>query len=64
MGSAYEGEYRFVEPPKDLTEEEKAAWEFFVEILKNATRYRKTLADTELIRQFVQHKVMRDGVVQ
>ena len=52
--------YGVLEPPNDLTDEEKQAWEEFVEILNNGTRYRKILADVELVRQYVQHKVMRD----
>ena len=58
--SPLEESYKLIAPPENLTEEEKTTWEYFVGILKNGTRYRKTLADVELIRQFVQHKVMRD----
>lgn len=62
--SPLEESYKLVEPPDDLSEEEKEAWEHFINILKNGTRYKKTLADSELIRQFVQHKVMRDRAWQ
>lgn len=55
-----EESYKWVAPPEDLTEEEHRAWEEFLRILKTGTRYKKTLADAELIRQYVQHKVMRD----
>jgi len=48
-----------IEPPKGLTDEERAVWLEFIEILKGA-RYRKTLADVELVRQYVQHRLMRD----
>lgn len=58
--SPLEESYELVKPPNDLTEEEKAAWNHFIDILRNGTRYKKTLADAELIRQYVQHKVMRD----
>lgn len=58
--SPLEESYRWIEPPDDLTEEERKAWEAFLSILKNGTRYKKTQADAELIRQYVQHKVMRD----
>ena len=59
-----EESYKLIAPPDDLTSEEKEAWEYFVSILKNGTRYKKALADAELIRQFVQHKVMRDRAWQ
>ena len=49
-----------IEPPKDLTEEELAAWNHIYRILVCSTRYRKTLADAELIRHYVQVKLMRD----
>ena len=64
MASPYEESYKLVTPPENLSEEEKEAWEYFVNVLKNGTRYKKTLADAELIRQFVQHKVMRDRAWQ
>ena len=47
-------------PPDNLTAEEKEAWEYFVAVLKNGTNYKKTVADVELVRQYVQHRVMRD----
>lgn len=62
--SPLEESYQLIDPPENLTEEEKEAWEYFVGILKNGTRYKKTLADVELIRQYVQHKVMRDRAWQ
>lgn len=58
--SPLEESYKLIEPPDELTDEERIAWEQFINILKNGTRYKKTLADAELIRQYVQHKVMRD----
>lgn len=62
--SPLEESYKLIEPPENLSEEEKEAWLYFVGVLKNRTRYKKTLADVELIRQFVQHKVMRDKAWQ
>ncbi|MDR1927641.1 MAG: hypothetical protein LBQ33_03265 [Oscillospiraceae bacterium] len=58
--SSLEQSYKLIESPEDLTEEEKEAWGDFIGMLKNGTHYKKTLADVELIRQYVQHKVMRD----
>ncbi len=58
--SPLEESYKWVAPPDDLDEEERQAWEAFVDLLKDGTRYKKTPADAELIRQYVQHKVMRD----
>ncbi len=58
--SPLEESYKYVEPPEGLSEEERAAWIYLVDMLKSSTRYKKTPADAELIRQFVQHKVMRD----
>ena len=43
---------KLIEPPDDLTAEERGVWLEFVEILKG-TSYAKTLADVELIRQHV-----------
>lgn len=62
--SPLEESYKLIEPPENLSEEEKEAWSYFVGVLKNGTRYKKTLADVELIRQFVQHKIMRDKAWQ
>jgi P27 family predicted phage terminase small subunit len=53
-----------LDPPDYLSEEEKEVWEDFVQILQENTRFRKTLADAELIQQYVQHKVMRDRAWQ
>ena len=57
--SPLEESYKYVEPPEELSEEERSAWIYLVDMLKSSTRYKKTPADTELIRQFVQHKVIR-----
>lgn len=62
--SPLEESYKLIEPPENLSDEEKEAWLYFVGVLKNGTRYKKTLADVELIQQFVQHKVMRDKAWQ
>lgn len=62
--SPLEASYKLIEPPEDLNTVEKEAWEYFVSLLRNGTRYKKTLADVELIRQFVQYKVMRDRAWQ
>ncbi|MCL2445918.1 MAG: P27 family phage terminase small subunit [Oscillospiraceae bacterium] len=51
---------KLIEPPHDLSQEERTAWQHIYDILVQSTRYRKTLADTELIRQYVQIKIMRD----
>ncbi|MCL2106528.1 MAG: P27 family phage terminase small subunit [Oscillospiraceae bacterium] len=51
---------RLIEPPADLTEEEKQAWNHIYQILLSGTNYRKTMADAELIRHYVQVKLMRD----
>ncbi len=58
--SPHEESYKLVKPPEDLSTDEREAWEYFIGVLKNGTRYKKALADVELIRQFVQFKVMRD----
>lgn len=58
--SPLEESYKLIEPPQNLGDVEKEAWLYIVGVLKSGTRYKKTLADVELIRQFVQHKVMRD----
>ena len=55
-----EKSYKLIEPPESLSDEEKEVWTEFISILKNGTQYKKTLADVELIRQYVQHKIMRD----
>ena len=57
---AMEESIKLFEPPDNLTEEERAVWDGFIEVLKNGTRYKKTPADIELVQQYVQHKVMRD----
>ena len=51
---------RLIEPPEDLTEEERRAWDHIYQILLSGTNYRKTMADAELIRHYVQVKLMRD----
>ena len=58
--SPLEESYKLIEPPEDLTDEEREAWTYIYGVLKAGTRYKKTLADVELIHQFVQHKIMRD----
>ncbi|MCL2023635.1 MAG: hypothetical protein FWG82_04610 [Oscillospiraceae bacterium] len=49
-----------IEPPQGLNEEEKSAWQHIYQILASSTRYRKTMADAELVRHYVQVKIMRD----
>lgn len=51
---------KLIEAPHDLTEEERNAWQHIYNILVQSTRYRKTMADAELIRQYVQVKILRD----
>jgi len=62
--SLLEESYKLIEPPENLTEIEREVWMDFVEMLKSGTRYKKTLADVELIRQYVQHRIMRDNAWQ
>jgi phage terminase small subunit len=47
-------------PPDDLSDEEKQAWLYIAEMLRLSTRYIKTMADVELLRQYTQVKIMRD----
>jgi len=51
---------KLIEAPQDLSEEERSAWNHIYNILVQSTRYRKTLADAELIRHYMQVKLMRD----
>lgn len=51
---------KLLEPPADLTDEERAAWEYIATILTEGTSYIKKPADAELVRQYVQFKLMRD----
>ena len=51
---------RLIEPPEGLSEEEQSAWGHIYQMLVSSTRYRKTMADAELIRHYVQVKLMRD----
>ena len=55
-----EKSYKLIEPPESLSDEEREVWKEFISILRNGTKYKKTLSDVELIRQYVQHKIMRD----
>jgi len=49
-----------IAPPDNITDEELSAWKYIYEMLVNSTKYLKTAADAELIRQYVQVKIMRD----
>ena len=51
---------KFIEPPENLDLEELEAWSEIYKMLSEGTNYRKTAADTELVRQYVQVKVLRD----
>ena len=55
---------KLIEPPQDLNEQERRAWEHIYNILASGTRYRKTMADAELVRHYVQVKLMRDRAWQ
>jgi phage terminase small subunit len=46
--------------PPDLSEEERIVWEEIATLISLSTRYEKTAADTELLRQYVQTKLLRD----
>jgi len=50
---------RLLDTPQDLTAEEKSAWEYLANMLRDAERI-LLVADLELVYQFVQCKVMRD----
>ncbi len=55
-----EESHRFLDVPKDLSAEEKEAWEYITKILKEGGSYIKKLADVELVTQYMQIKVTRD----
>ncbi|MCL2630431.1 MAG: P27 family phage terminase small subunit [Firmicutes bacterium] len=46
--------------PIGLSKEEKLAWEEIAKLLISSTSYIKTTADAELMRQYVQTKILRD----
>lgn len=46
--------------PEEISEEEKKAWVEISKILNENTRYKKSEADRELLRQYCQTKVLRD----
>lgn len=47
-------------PPADLSAEEIVVWKEITELIISSTRYKKTTADIELVRQYCQTKIMRD----
>lgn len=47
-------------PPINLTEEEKVVWDEFVTMLNSSTNYKKIMTDKELVLQYVQLKIIRD----
>ncbi len=47
--------------PGYLSDQEKIVWDEIVEILQKRTSYKKTIADKELLIQYVQLKTMRDN---
>ena len=47
-------------PPINLTEEEKIVWDEFVTMLNSSTNYKKIMTDKELVLQYVQLKIIRD----
>lgn len=47
--------------PQYLSKDEKVIWDEIVEILQKSTSYKKTIADKELLIQYVQLKTMRDN---
>jgi hypothetical protein len=51
---------KLIEPPENLSAEELFAWTDIYQMLVDGTSYRKRAADVELVRQYVQVKIMRD----
>ena len=47
-------------PPQRLNHEEQSEWEEITNLINQSTHYKKTAADAELIRQYVQIKIIRD----
>ena len=43
--------------PVDLSEEERIVWEEITSLIIASTRYKKTTADVELVRQYCQTKI-------
>jgi len=50
----------FLEAPSGLGGEERKVWEEIAGLVVSSTSYKKTAADSELLRQYVQTKIMRD----
>ncbi len=46
--------------PPDLPAEERLVWGEITALIISSTRYKKTSADVELVRQYCQAKIMRD----
>ena len=51
---------KLLQAPTSLTEEERVVWEEIITLIISSTRYKKTTADIELVRQYCQTKIMRD----
>lgn len=51
---------KLLRAPSDLSEAERGIWEEIVSLIISSTRYKKTTADVELVRQYCQTKIMRD----
>lgn len=49
-----------LKPPIGLSEEERTVWVEISQLIISSTSYKKTMADVELVRQYVQTKIMRD----
>ena len=57
---AVEKSNALLRPPSDLSTEEAVVWKEITELIISSTRYKKTTADIELVRQYCQTKIMRD----
>ncbi len=55
---------KLLQAPTNLTEEECVVWEEITTLIISSTRYKKTTADIELVRQYCQAKIMRDRAWQ
>ena len=55
---------KLLKAPTNLTEEERVVWEEITTLIISSTRYKKTTADIELVRQYCQAKIMRDRAWQ
>ena len=47
-------------PPPDFSMEEQVVWKEIATLVISGTNYKKTVADSELLRQYCQIKIIRD----